>query len=117
MSAAGVSAAAVSAAAFAAAAAAACGTVAVRGGRKTALSPGEAQPCSLLGSLVGLHSHVGHGSRKRRNRWPLQQNRCKRRNCWPFRQKRLQRQGRAFRQFTEVGGEEGGTRRQTHKCA
>ena len=34
--------------------AAAAATAIMRGGCKTALSPGEAQPCSLLGSLVGL---------------------------------------------------------------
>ena len=38
----------------ASAAAAARGTVAMRGGNKTAHSPGEAQPCSLFGSLTAF---------------------------------------------------------------
>ena len=64
MSAAGASAAtAAAAAAVAAAAATACGPAAIRGRRKTARSPGEAQPCSLFGFLTAFFPGEAHRPR------------------------------------------------------
>ena len=56
---------------------------------------------------------VGHGSCKRRNRLPFRQKPNERQNRRAFRQNRTQRQDRAFRQVSEVGGEEGGVCRAT----